>query len=76
MHWKTLNILHNWYQFSGAEQLAKLVHYTTQYPPCHGSQTLVHMFSVFEEFLLPFRSGGLGDSPSRQKQNVLSGVRT
>jgi len=39
-HWKDLKNLHNWYQFSGAEQVSKLVHYFTEYPPCHGSQTL------------------------------------
>jgi len=40
MDWKALNNLHILYQFSGADQVAKLIHYTTEYPPCHGSQTL------------------------------------
>jgi len=44
VHWKALKNLHKWYSFSGAVQVAKLVHYSTQYPPCHGSQTLhIHM---------------------------------
>jgi len=33
MRWKVLKTLHNWYQFSGQAQMAKLVHYTTEYPP-------------------------------------------
>jgi len=41
MRWKAPKNLHNWYTFSGHAQMAKLVHYTTKYPSCHGAQTLV-----------------------------------
>jgi len=34
-------------EFSGADQVAKLVHYTTEYPPCHGSQTLQDTIDKF-----------------------------
>ena len=34
MRWKALKTLHNLYLFFGAVQVAKLVYYATQYPPC------------------------------------------
>ena len=33
IHWKALKNLHKWYQFSGADQVAKLVHYCTLNTP-------------------------------------------